>query len=111
MVAYTNALSNGPIPDPIRPSLPPKLGFATPNKNCNLSFGEMSAVRGIICMEDFFIRNSPMLFRMVPSRNLYGLPFLKIGARAQFMLNLARCYRLRGYGVTQAAVLYVCGDN
>jgi len=36
------------------------------------------------------------------------------GAPPQFISNLARC-RLRGYGVvtyaTQAAVLYVCGDN
>ena len=33
-----NALSNGTIPDPIRPPLPQNWGFATPTQNCNLKF-------------------------------------------------------------------------
>jgi len=32
----TNALSNGTIPDPLRP--PQNWGFATPTENCNLKF-------------------------------------------------------------------------
>jgi len=32
----TNALSNGTIPDPLRPPLPQNWGFATPTENCNL---------------------------------------------------------------------------
>ena len=31
----TNALSNGAIPDPLRPPLPQDWGFATPPQNCN----------------------------------------------------------------------------
>ena len=31
----TNALSNGTIPDPLRPPLPQDWGFATPTQNCN----------------------------------------------------------------------------
>jgi len=31
----TNTLLNGTIPDPLRPSLPLDLGFATPPQNCN----------------------------------------------------------------------------
>jgi len=31
----TNALSNGVIPDPLRPPLPQDWGFATPTQNCN----------------------------------------------------------------------------
>ena len=34
----TNALSNGTIPDPLRPPLPHDWGFATPIQNFNLKF-------------------------------------------------------------------------